>query len=38
LASERAAFGEIVRRAPSAAYVSVSTGIGCSPGTNREVC
>src|SRR5216683_3110014 len=31
LASERAASGEIFRRAPRAPYVSVSTDIGCSP-------
>ena len=36
LESERAAFGEIFRRAPRAAYVSISTDIGYSPsGGNR---
>src|SRR5258705_5510538 len=35
LASERAASGEIFRRAPKRAYVSVSRDIGCSPRTNR---
>jgi hypothetical protein len=37
LESERAATGEIFRRVSRAAYVSVSTDIGCSPGTNRAV-